>query len=204
MFLHSKSINNYFSIPFGNPIKHMITRQCKYLLCSVVVTLIFCAGCATNNTPPFHYAPDDQNKAAKDFSVPPGKSVIYVIDNEIGLGPGDVLQLQVDQKDVCKLANKTFFRMVLEPGSHQLGLRYFGQWVNFGQAQAPIRIGKELIVNMEPGRAYFFHGKTTNVQTIGETSVKIEFEQDKWLEVANERNRIRGPFWHLTGEMMGP
>jgi len=118
-------MNHYFRISISDRIKHVIAHRCAYSLWSALVALVFCAGCATGNTPQFRYAPDDQNKAAKDFSVPPGKSVIYVIDDD-HFGKRDILQLQVDQKDVCKLAGRTFYRMVLDPGSHQLALRYQG------------------------------------------------------------------------------
>jgi hypothetical protein len=205
---HGKSMKKYFRTSIGDRIKHKITRHCAFLLWSALVVLVFCAGCATGNTPQFHYAPEYQNKAAKDVSVPPGKSVVFVIDDQYS--QGDILQLQVDQKDVCRLTGRTFYRMVLEPGSHQLALRYFGEWVNFGQVQGPIRIGKELIVNMEPGRAYFFHGKVTKDANIGvlsgstTTTMKIEFEQETWLYMPGRgRNVVRDPLWHLTGEVIG-
>jgi hypothetical protein len=204
---HGKSMNNYFRTSISGRIKHMVTHHCAYSLWSALVALIFCAGCATDSTPPFNYAPDDQNNAAKDFSVPPGKSVIYVIDDD-HFGKRNILQLQVDQKDVCRLSGGTFrtggtfYRMVLDPGSHQLALRYSGEWSNSG---GPIRIGKELIVTMESGYTYFFHGKVTKDANIGEfsttTTMKIEFKQDTWQDMGRGRQSIREGLLHLTGEV---
>src|SRR5208282_2807328 len=103
---------------------------CSYLLWSVAAMLIFCAGCVTENTPSFNYAPEDQNKAAKDTAVPAGKALIFVLEREAPHTPRFLklaqTTLQVDQRDVCRLANKTFYRTVLEPGRHQLALRFVG------------------------------------------------------------------------------
>lgn len=198
-------MNNCFHSSIRNRIRRVIARQCAYSLGSALVALIFCAGCATNNAAQFRFAPDDQNKAAKDFSVPADKSVIYVIDDQFG--EKDILQLQVDQKNVCRLTGRTFYRMELEPGSHQLALRYSGEWSNSG---GPIRIGKEIIASLEPGRAYFFHGSLATGASVGllsgatTTTVKIEFEQEKWLDTGRGRRIIQRPMWHLTGEIEVP
>ncbi len=168
----------------------------NYFLLSLAAILVFGAGCATRNAPPFNYATDDQTQTAKDPSVPTGKSVIYVVeDHQMG---AEQTILQVDQKDVCRLAKNTFYRAVLEPGSHQLALRYEGNWVGIGgQVQAPIRIGKELIVNTEAGQNYYFGG---TVFSLG-NEMKIKFEKlPNWMG----RNQIRQGFCHLTGEIISP
>jgi hypothetical protein len=88
--------------------------------------------------------------------------------------------------------------MVLEPGSHQLALRYEGNWVDVGgQVQAPIRIGKELIVNAEAGQVYYFSG---TVYSLG-NEVKIKFEKiwPNWMGRSEVKNVLR-----LTGELIGP
>ena len=167
----------------------------NYFLLSLVAILVFGAGCVTRNAPPFNYATDDQTLAAKDPSVPTGKSVIYVLeDHQMG---AEQTILQVDQKNVCRLTKKTFYRAVLEPGNHQLALRYEGNWVDgAGQVQAPIRIGKELIINAEAGQNYYFAG---TVFSLG-NEVKIKFEKlPNWMG----RSQIRYGF-HLTGELINP
>jgi len=75
-------MNNYFLISPKNLIKWAIKGACSYLLWSVAAMLIFCAGCVTENTPSFNYAPEDQNKAAKDTAVPAGKALIFVLERE--------------------------------------------------------------------------------------------------------------------------
>lgn len=178
----------------AKPIIKTFTGNC--FLLSLAAILVFGAGCATRNAPPFNYATDDQTQVAKDPSVPTGKSVIYVLeDHQIG---AEQTILQVDQKDVCRLTKNTFYRMVLEPGSHQLALRYEGNWVDVGgQVQAPIRIGKELIVNAEAGQVYYFSG---TVYSLG-NEVKIKFEKiwPNWMGRSEVKNVLR-----LTGELIGP
>ena len=176
------------------PIIKAFTGDC--FLLSLAAILVFGAGCATGNAPSFNYATDDQTLAAKDPSVPTGKSVIYVFENH-QLGAEQTI-LQVDQKDVCRLTKNTFYRAVLEPGSHQLALRYEGNWGDIGgQVQAPIRIGKELIVNAEAGQVYYFGG---TVYSLG-NEVKIKFEKI-WPNWQGQTTIRYG--YHLTGELISP
>jgi len=96
-----------------------------YLLWSVAAISIFCAGCATSKGPAFNYAPEAEDQAAKELIVPEGKSVIYVFAYH-----HNRLQtiIQVDQRDVCRLAKRTYYKAVLESGQHQLGIRCEGNW----------------------------------------------------------------------------
>ena len=106
------NMNNYFLISLKNLTKWAIKGTCSYLLWSMAAMLIFCAGCVTQNTPSFNYAPDDQKKVAQDTNVPAGKSLIFVFVREAPHTPRFLklaqTTLQVDQRDVCRLATTRF------------------------------------------------------------------------------------------------
>ena len=172
-----------------------------YLLWSVAAISIFCAGCATSKGPAFNYAPQAEDQAAKTFTVPEGKSVIYVFAD-----PDNRLQtvIQVDQRDVCRLAVRTYYRAVLEPGQHQLGIRCEGKWGD----GTPFRIAKERIINVEPTHAYFFTAVVNESVGPGgflltgvQSQVTVDLsKRPGWMG----RSIIRDRRNRLTGELIGP
>jgi len=205
-------MNNYFLISLKNLTKWAIKGTCSYLLWSMAAMLIFCAGCVTQNTPSFNYAPDDQKKVAQDTNVPAGKSLIFVFVPEAPHTPRFLklaqTTLQVDQRDVCRLANNTFYRMVLDPGRHQLALRFVGNWADAGLDPKPIRIEGQRLVDFEPDRAYYFggsldtHWESTGLLLTGlENRISLILQKEPaWIgEHMIKEQRIR-----LTGELIGP
>jgi hypothetical protein len=182
--------------------------------------LIVCAGCVAPNAPSFNYALEDQNKAAKDTTVPAGKSLVFVYEDDFFLTQGNLLKqgqltLQVDQRDVCRLANHTFYRTVLEPGRHQLALRFDGNWADAGLAPAPVRVEKQLLTDFEPDHLYLFQSTTeSGLQPTGllgsrlENGVSIDLKKDidfQWMVRGNIRTKItRNSRIRLTGDLIGP
>ena len=197
----------------NNLIQWTIKGARSYLLWSMALMLIFCAGCVTQDLPSFNYAPDDQNKAAKDTVVPAGKALIFVLDREAPhtsrFAKMAQTTLQVDQRDVCRLANNTFYRTVLDPGRHQLALRFEGNWADASPDAKPIRIEKELLVDLEPDHVYYFRGSLdTQLEPTGllltglENRMSIYLQKEPaWIaqHMITQGTRIR-----LTGELIGP
>lgn len=172
-----------------------------YLLWSVAAISIFCAGCATSKGPAFNYAPEAEDQAAKELIVPEGKSVIYVFAYH-----HNRLQtiIQVDQRDVCRLAKRTYYKAVLESGQHQLGIRCEGNWDD----GTPFRIGKERVTNVEPNHAYFFMAVVNESVGPGgfllmgvQSQVSVDLiKSQEWLGRSSIRDRRN----RLTGELIGP
>ena len=179
-----------------------------YLTWSLGLVCTWLVGCATQNQPAFKTAAAAEGAVAKDLSVPAGKSVIYVIQ-----GNRERLQtvIQVDEKDVCRLAERTFYRAVLEPGQHQLGIRCEGQWGNAGvENPKSFKIWKQLIIDVEADHVYFFSAgvveSTSGVVTgffqpgIESWATAILRKSSDWLGRASIRDRRN----RLTAELIGP
>ena len=115
----------------------------------------------------------------------------------------------MDQRDVCRLANKTFYRTVLEPGRHQLALRFVGNWADASLDPKPIRIEKQILVDVEPDHAYYFqcfldtHLETTGLLLTGlENRISINLQQEPaWI---GQHTIARDTRIRLTGELIGP
>ena len=116
-----------------------------------------------------------------------------------GIRSNTFFELFVDEKYVCSLEDMTFYRVVLEPGSHQLTLRYVGKWRPWNE---PIRIDKDLIANLDADHAYFYFGElsTPNVTL----AAVILFEPDNWITIGMRRQLLTSRDWHLTGEVAAP
>jgi hypothetical protein len=137
------------------------------------------------------------------LTAPAGKSVIYVIQ-----GRRVRLQttLQVEQRDVCRLAERTFYRAVLEPGQHQLGVHFEGQWGNGEE----IGIAKQLIISAKPDRVYYFWagvGESDSPRMTGLFQVGLESRVAAFIQQCPDRMgraAIRDPRNRLTGEIIRP
>lgn len=213
-------MNNYFWTSLENLINRSITGVRSHLPWSMAVMLMVCAGCVAPNTPSPDYAPEAQNKAAKDISVPTGKSLVFVYQDQPFFTQDNLVKkgqftLQVDQRDVCRLPNHTFYRTVLEPGSHQLALRFVGNWADAGLAPAPIRVEKQLLVDLEPDHLYLFEiDSDSGLRPTGlllsglENAVSIDLKKDinfQWGVRGDVRVKIiHNKRVRLTGELIGP
>jgi len=156
------------------------------------------AGCATQSGPAFNNAPPAEDAAARDLTVPAGKSAIYVIQSHRAR-----LQttIQVDQRDVCRLAERTFYRAVLEPGQHQLGVHYEGHWVNGGvEDPRATKLGKQIIISVEPDHVYYFSAGVDELVGMGSQVTVYLRKCADWMGRAMIRDRRN----RLTGELMGP
>jgi hypothetical protein len=209
-------MNNYFSISFNDLIHRVITRHGNFLHLGASAILISCAGCATGDVASFHYAPADQTAAARDATVPAGKALLFVYEFNTLQHEPKVLQmgqtiLQVDQKDVCRLAYNTFYRTTLEPGRHQLALRFVGNWADAGLGAQPIHVEKELLLDLTPDNAYYFQGFVdSGLQSAGLLSTSLEprisVDLKRHLELFGWKRRtiIDNRALRLTGELIEP
>jgi hypothetical protein len=98
--------------------------------------------------------------------------------------------------------------MVLDPGRHQLALRFVGNWADAGLDPKPIRIEGQRLVDFEPDRAYYFggsldtHWESTGLLLTGlENRISLILQKEPaWIgEHMIKEQRIR-----LTGELIGP
>ena len=104
-----------------------------------VITLLIgvVTGCANVNL-----ASSVDDKAAKQFYVPKGKSVIYTVQNGGYLPGWNTFQVIVDGQSKGSLAAHTYHRIVVEPGAHTV------------IASSPEN-EEGIKLNTEPGNVYF-------------------------------------------------
>lgn len=88
----------------------------------------------------------EQVAHALTFTPEPGKAVLYVWRKQfVGMAVG--VNLRIDGVDVAQIKSPRFTRVLLRPGSHQLG-------GFIGGAKAP-KAGSELALNAEAGSVMF-------------------------------------------------
>ena len=88
--------------------------QLRLSIFSVLLVSALLAGCAS--VPMGDPAAD---ASAKQFAPVPDKSVVYVYRNE-SFGAAVKMDVSVDGKAVGQTASKTYFRLVVDPGHHQV------------------------------------------------------------------------------------
>lgn len=131
-----------------------------------------------------------------------GKSVIFVLQMQHARLETTI---QEDQKDVCRLASRTFYWAVLEPGQHQLGVYCEFHW---GSNLKETKIGKQTIISVEPDHVYYFSAGVAESESpeiglfqsgINSTATVFVRRCSDWLV----RDFIRDRRTRLTGELIG-
>ncbi len=162
--------------------KYFYTAKIARLFIAVIC--LICAGCQT----PFthsqlqFYASVEDDNAAKQLTVPAGKSVIYVLQ-EPAMDSGNFFTVvRLNYKEVRLLACGAYYMAVLEPGRHIIGIRSYDKFPNgpmYGRTDR--YLGTELALNAEPNKVYFYATKIHyNLNLIGGGSFSsIEFNTEK-------------------------
>jgi hypothetical protein len=184
---------------------HFKSFVCKFprkcLLCAVLANSVFGAGCEspdaagvkhnvrTGRVP--YYASSEEDSAAKQLTIPTGKSVIYILQGNYVLQGSQMVRsfptvALVDNKQLRQLGRDTYCMAVLEPGQHKLGIRTVGE-VSSGpfSGEGPKVLGKEAFFNLKPNQAYFFEAVPYSRDHIGfiglmsasSTEVGVEFNE---------------------------
>jgi hypothetical protein len=115
-----------------------------------------------------YYAPDVQEKAAKTFSVAPDRCAVYVFQ-EPTIASTKVNQIVVDMdgKNARMLATRAFTLFVSTPGAHALNAISAGMFPT-GAIGSParVRLGKQIPLNLEAGKTYYFSTMIRSEMTI--------------------------------------
>jgi hypothetical protein len=112
-----------------------------------------------------YYGSDDEDNAAKNLVVPPGKSLIYVIQEYTVSAPGgsEIIVL-LDGHVVRELAPRAYVALVTEPGSHTLRSVSANTYVSgpLGTSNA-VRIGRNLSwISSQQNLLFLYHDSTSN------------------------------------------
>ncbi len=89
----------------------MTARLAGYL---IAIAALFAAGCAS-----IPMADPAADKAAKAFTVAPGKSRIYVYRNE-NFGAAITMDVYIDGRKLGQTVARTYLVAEVEPGAHQI------------------------------------------------------------------------------------
>lgn len=98
-------------------------------------------------------APDNNDRTAKAFTPAAGRGAIYVYRHSHGRGYNVPIPLAVDGRDVGGVANKTYYVVEVDPGSHDVWLGWSPQVVRNAKL-SPIA------VNVIAGQAVFVRAGT--------------------------------------------
>lgn len=124
----------------------------------LVAILVVLAGCAR-----FQVPPSPEQIADKKFEPVPGKAVVYVVQNWLGVYNAGV---RFDDGTVINTGPGTFYRWVTTPGEHKI-------------VSAEPNLSARVALNVEAGKVYFvqhivrgIRGSTTDavLQTVSTSS----------------------------------
>ena len=102
---------------------------------AIIITICLPTGCAS-----VPMASMQEDMRAKQFQVPPNKSVIYLFRDEI-IGAAIRMPVSIDGRAVGHTGPKTYFMWEVEPGKHQL--------------QSLTENVSALWIETEPGKDYY-------------------------------------------------
>jgi len=89
-------------------------------------------GCGLYNT----QAPPEKNKAAIAFSPEVDKAVIYVYRSSSLVAAIQAFRIYLDKQPLVDCTSGTFIRLVVEPGSHVVGVGHAGQFTPLNESVA--------------------------------------------------------------------
>ncbi len=128
----------------------------------LIMSISFLASCAT-----VPMASLSEDTEAKEFAPPPGKASVYVTRTSL-LGAAVVFQVVLDGKVMGGLAQNTYHRFVVEPGSHSVAI-----FTNESQDAANF--------TAEEGKNYFFSAEPQMGWGSARAKVKV-LDEDKGKE----------------------
>ena len=121
----------------------MSCRLSRHIGAALVVSLI-ASGCAS-----VRLADPAQDITSKEFVVPPGKALIYVVrDGGFIYGAYQLFRISLDRRDYGPLAEGTYFLFPVDPGPHAV----MAAWKeNVESIQIPANAGSIYFVSVQSG-----------------------------------------------------